>query len=66
MRRQLSREGLGRTVVVLSVGILLGLTMHSAIVHSAVCDEIGAHIPAGYLYWTSGHYGGGLDNFPLG
>jgi hypothetical protein len=42
------------------------LTVHSAIVHSAACDEIGAHIPAGYLYWTSGHYGGGLDNFPLG
>ena len=43
----------------------MALTVHSAIVHSATCDEIGAHIPAGYLYWTSGQYGGGLDNFPL-
>jgi hypothetical protein len=41
------------------------LTVHSAIVHSATCDEIGAHIPAGYLYWASGQYAGGLDNFPL-
>jgi hypothetical protein len=46
--------------------VLLALTVHSALVHSATCDEIGAHIPAGHLYWTSGHYSGGLDNFPLG
>jgi hypothetical protein len=30
-----------------------------------VADELGAHIPSGYLYWLSGQYSGGIDNFPL-
>lgn len=32
----------------------------------AVCDELGAHIPPGYVYWTSGVYSGGIGDFPLG
>ena len=38
----------------------------AAVRNSAVADELGAHIPAGYLYWLSGQYSGGIDNFPLG
>ncbi len=53
--------------------IVLGLLLLSAVImvvaatrNTAVCDELGAHIPAGYLYWMSGEYSGGVDNFPLG
>src|SRR5205823_149821 len=46
--------------------VFVALTVHSAAVHSGTCDELGAHIPAGYLYWTSGRFTGGIDNFPLG
>ena len=37
----------------------------AAIRNTAVADELAAHIPAGYLYWISGQFGGGIDNFPL-
>ena len=30
------------------------------------CDELGAHLPAGILYWKSGEFSGGIDNPPLG
>ena len=40
--------------------------LYAATSNSGVCDELGAHIPAGYLYWTSGEFSGGLSNFPLG
>jgi hypothetical protein len=40
--------------------------LRAAVANSGVCDELGAHIPAGYLYWSSGAYSGGLGNFPLG
>jgi len=40
--------------------------MTAAVQNSGVCDELGAHIPSGYLYWLSGQYSGGIDNFPLG
>jgi hypothetical protein len=50
--------------------VLLGLCalnmLAAAARNSAVCDELGAHIPAGHLYWASGHYSGGIDNFPVG
>ena len=38
----------------------------NAACNSGACDELGAHIPSGYLYWTSGTFTGGLHNFPLG
>ncbi|HTL70506.1 MAG TPA: glycosyltransferase family 39 protein [Candidatus Eisenbacteria bacterium] len=41
---------------------LLRVAFHS----SGVCDEIGAHIPSGFLYWEWGRFCGGNDNFPLG
>lgn len=34
--------------------------------NSGSCDELGAHIPSGYLYWSTGQFGGGIDNPPLG
>ena len=33
---------------------------------SAVADEVGGHLTCGYLYWQSGEYSGGINNFPLG
>ena len=44
-----------RRALVAAVMLLLlcGLNLaNSAWVHSGVCDELGAHIPAGYLYWA--------------
>ncbi len=38
----------------------------AALVNSGAGDELAAHIPSGYLYWKSGSFGGGIDNFPLG
>jgi hypothetical protein len=40
--------------------------LRAAVANSGVCDELGAHIPTGYLYWSSGEFSGGLGNFPLG
>jgi tetratricopeptide (TPR) repeat protein len=40
--------------------------LYAAVRNSAVCDELGAHIPCGYLYWTTGVFGGGINNPPLG
>ena len=40
--------------------------LNDAIQNSAVADEVGGHTAAGYLYWTSGRYSGGIANFPLG
>jgi hypothetical protein len=34
--------------------------------NTAACDEIGCHIPSGYLYLHSGRFSGGLGNPPLG
>ncbi len=46
---------------------LFGLqALWSALVHSGAADELGAHIPSGYLYARTGVFGGGLGNFPLG
>jgi tetratricopeptide (TPR) repeat protein len=35
-------------------------------VESGTCDELGAHVPSGILYWRSGEFAGGLSNPPLG
>ena len=35
-------------------------------VHSGTCDELGAHLPAGILFWKTGHPTSGLANPPLG
>jgi len=38
----------------------------AALLNSGACDELAAHIPAGWLYVESGQFSGGIDNFPLG
>lgn len=40
--------------------------VYAALQNSAVCDELGAHIPCGYMYWSTGIFGGGINNPPLG
>ncbi|HMB69340.1 MAG TPA: glycosyltransferase family 39 protein [bacterium] len=51
-------------------GILTGLfLLQGALglaVKSGTCDELGAHLPAGILFWKSGQFSGGLANPPLG
>lgn len=42
------------------------LLVSTAAVSSATPDEIGAHVPSGYLYWTGGRITDGIDNLPLG
>lgn len=39
--------------------------LNDAVRNSAVADEVGGHMAAGYLYWSSGKYSGGGANFPL-
>ena len=58
-----------RRLLLIHIGLLalfVSGAVYAAISNSGVCDELGAHIPAGYLYWTSGQFSGGLSNFPLG
>lgn len=57
------RQGL---VVWLLLGIFAAHALAAAALSSGACDELGAHIPCGYLYWKTGRFGGGIDNFPLG
>ena len=51
-------------------GFLLALFLANALsgvlLNSGVADELGAHLPSGYLYLSSGRFGGGISNFPLG
>ena len=57
-----------RGLLLIHIGLLalfVSGAVYAAISNSGVCDELGAHIPAGYLYWTSGQFSGGLSNFPL-
>ena len=53
--------------IVVGMLVLCAINMVTAgLRNSAVADELGAHIPAGHLYWASGQYSGGIDNFALG
>ncbi len=45
--------------------LFLANGLNDALQHSAVADEVGGHTSAGYLYWTTGKYSGGIANFPL-
>jgi hypothetical protein len=51
-------------VILCLLFILNGLFIISQ--NSGTCDELGAHIPSGYLYWKTGEFSGGIDNPPLG
>jgi len=50
----------------LLLALFLANALNGAVHNSGVCDELGAHIPCGHLYWTSGRFSGGIYNFPLG
>lgn len=53
------------TPVILLLVFLAG-GLFAALANSGTCDELGAHIPSGYLYWKTGTFGGGIDNPPFG
>lgn len=57
-----------QTRLIRAVLLLLFLAngLYGLVQNSGVCDELGAHIPSGYLYLKSGEFSGGLDNLPLG
>ncbi len=46
--------------------LFLGNALVAAALNSGTCDELGAHIPSGWLYWKTGVFAGGIGNFPLG
>jgi 4-amino-4-deoxy-L-arabinose transferase-like glycosyltransferase len=53
----------------LSLFILFAYTVAaiaSAIANGSVNDEYAAHVTAGYLYWLTGKFAGGVHNPPLG
>ncbi|MBZ0267410.1 hypothetical protein K8I85_04595, partial [bacterium] len=58
---RLARAGIG----LLLVAFLLQCA-HGLAVKSGTADELGAHLPAGILYWKTGVFSGGIDNPPLG
>lgn len=53
------------TPIVLLLVFLAG-GLYAALANSGTCDELGAHIPSGFLYWKTGVFGGGIDNPPFG
>jgi hypothetical protein len=55
-----------RWPVPLLLALFLGNAVVAALLNSGTCDELGAHIPSGWLYWKSGVFAGGVGNFPLG
>ena len=55
-----------RWPVLLLLALFLGNAVAAALLNSGTCDELGAHIPSGWLYWKSGVFSGGVGNFPLG
>jgi hypothetical protein len=57
-------EAKATPVALLLVFLALGLT--AVLANSGTCDELGAHMPSGYLYWKTGTFGGGVDNPPFG
>lgn len=60
------RAGAARLATAILVGVFLAQALHGLAVKSGTCDEVGAHLPSGILYWSSGEFSGGLANPPLG
>ncbi len=52
--------------VAVLVALFLAQGLHGLAVNSGTCDELGAHVPAGILFWKSGRFSGGAANPPLG
>jgi 4-amino-4-deoxy-L-arabinose transferase-like glycosyltransferase/tetratricopeptide (TPR) repeat protein len=61
----ISRSSARRVAVALLVAALVAQVLPPLISKSSVCDEAGVHVPAGYLYWQTGVFGGGINNPPL-
>lgn len=55
-----------RVALALAAAAFLLQCAHGLAVKSGTADELGAHLPAGILYWRSGAFSGGIDNPPLG
>jgi hypothetical protein len=55
-----------KTTPIILLLVFLASCLSIAVTGSGTCDELGAHIPSGYLYWKTGRFGGGIDNPPLG
>jgi hypothetical protein len=52
--------------VALLLAVFLAQGVHGLAASSGTCDELGAHLPAGILYWMTGEFSGGIANPPLG
>lgn len=48
------------------VALFLLQCAHGLATLSGTADELGAHLPAGILYWKSGSFSGGVANPPVG
>ena len=55
-----------RFALPLALLVFFLITFSIARSSSAVADEVGGHTTSGYLYWQSGVFSGGINNFPLG
>lgn len=55
-----------RAALALAAAAFLLQCAHGLAVKSGTADELGAHLPAGILYWRSGAFSGGIANPPLG
>ncbi len=64
VRAALEERRLG--VALLLLLLFLANALVAALMNSGAGDELAAHISSGYLYWKSGTFSGGIDNFPLG
>ncbi len=62
----LDRIARSRLTPVILLLVFLAGGLFAALANSGTCDELGAHIPSGYLYWKTGTFGGGIDNPPFG
>jgi hypothetical protein len=58
-------RGLVWLVALLLFAALVAQVLPPLVHKSGVCDEHGAHLPAGYVYWKSGVFSGGINNPPL-
>ncbi len=53
------------SAVILLLAALAAQTVPPILSKSGVCDEHGAHLPSGYIYWQTGVFSGGVNNPPL-
>ncbi len=61
----ISSRTAGRLAVVLLIAAFVAQVLPPLLSKSGVCDEQGVHVPAGYVYWRTGVFSGGINNPPL-